>query len=133
MEPQKLEEEVKFCGREGNVICHIQGNILLKENYLVPTESDTNLEIYLYFIKSNKLLSLIARRLAEFLGRGSCRLQLVLESSCGYGTCMEFRNAGLSSQQCHSLPRGKQLKLFVPQFSIQNQPLTLEVTTIFPK
>lgn len=38
------------------IICHIPGNVLLKENDLVPTGSDINLEIYLYFIKSNKLL-----------------------------------------------------------------------------
>lgn len=50
------EEEVKCSGREGNVICHMPGYILLKENYLVPTASDTYLEIYLYFIKSNKLV-----------------------------------------------------------------------------
>lgn len=53
------EEEVKFSGREGTVICHIPGNVFLKENYLIldlVTDSDTYLEIYLYFIKSNKLL-----------------------------------------------------------------------------
>lgn len=36
--------------------CNMSGYVLLKENYLVPTYSDTYLEIYLYFIKSNKLL-----------------------------------------------------------------------------
>lgn len=50
------EEEAKCSGREGNVICYVPGYVSLKENYLVPTDSDTYLEIYLYFIKSNKLL-----------------------------------------------------------------------------
>lgn len=80
-----LEKEVNCSGKEGKVTHYMPGYVSLEKNYMVPTDSPTWRFICTSSRAINDFLS-IMRRLAGFLGRGSCRLQLVLESSCGYGT-----------------------------------------------